>query len=89
MELIEIKKKEVQRAEISLKIADTIKNYTFSYSDKDIFVVDFPEELRRLLRLLPASITHSLVEKIENFITTDENDLPLEMELEKEILQLV
>lgn len=89
MELIEIKKTDKQKAEISLKIADTVKNYSFSYCDKDIFVVDFPEELRRLLRLLPVSITHCLVEKIENFVTSNINELPLEIELEKEILQLV
>ena len=89
MELIEIKKNGKQRAEISLKIADTVKNYSFSYTDKDIFAVDFPEELKRLLRLLPVSITHSLVEKIENFVTEDIGDFPLEIEIEKEILQLV
>lgn len=89
MELIEIKKTNNQTAEISLKIADTVKNYTFSYSDKDIFAVNFPEELKRLLRLLPVTITHSLVEKIENFVTADINELPIEIEIEKEILQLV
>ena len=89
MELIEINKKEKHQAEIKLKFADTEKKYKFSYSDGEIFTVDFPEELRRILRLLPASITHSLVEKIENYLTSNTVNFPFEMEVEREILQLV
>lgn len=89
MELIEINKKEKHQAEIKLKFADTEKKYEFSYSDGEIFTVDFPEELRRILRLLPASITHSLVEKIENYVTSNTVNFPFEMEVEREILQLV
>lgn len=89
MELIEIKKKRGNLAEISLKIADTEKKYTFKYLDGDIFAVDFPEELRKILRLLPVSMTHSLVEKIENYLKSDVENFPFEMEIEREILQLV
>ena len=89
MELVEIKKIGKQKAEINLKIADTIKEYSFSFVDNEIFAVDFPEELRKILRLLPASITHSLVEKIEQFLTADLNEMPFEIELEREILELV
>lgn len=89
MELIKIKKREKNQAEISLKIADTEKTYSFTYFDNDIFAVDFPEELRRLLRLLPTSITHSLVEEIENYLKSDIENFPFELEIEKEILQLV
>lgn len=89
MELIEIKKRENNLAEIVLKISDVEKKYTFKYSDKEIFAADFPEELRRILRLLPATMTHSLVEKIEKFLTTDTETFPFNMEVEKEILQSV
>ena len=89
MELIRINKTNKNQAEILLKIANVKKTYLFSYSEKDIFSIDFPEELRKILRLLPASVTHSLVEKIENFLTSNLNDLPFEVEIEKEILQLV
>ncbi len=89
MELIEINKKENHQAEIKLKFADTKRKYKFSYTDGDIFTVDLPEELRKILRLLPAPITHSLIEKIENFLTADTVSFPFEMEIEREILQLV
>lgn len=89
MELIRIDKKSKNQAEILLKFADIKKKYSFVYSDNDIFTLDFPEELRKILRLLPASVTHSLVDKIENFLTSEINDLPFEVEIEKEILQLV
>ena len=89
MEIIEIKKRRGNFAEICLKIADTEKKYSFKYYDGDIFAVDFPEDLRKILRLLPASVTHSLVAKIESFLTLGVNDFPLEVEIEKEILQMV
>ena len=89
MEIIKINKKANRQAEIELKFADTKKKYKFSYSDGEIFTVNFPEELRKILRLLPVSITHSLVEKIENYLTSNTVNFPFEMEIEKEILQLV
>ncbi len=89
MELIEIRKRSENLAQIHLKIANTEKKYSFKYSDSDIFVVDFPEELRKILRLLPVSMTHSLVDKIENYLKSDVVNFPFEMEIEKEILQSV
>jgi hypothetical protein len=89
MELISINKKSKNQAEILLEFADVTKNYSFLYFDNDIFAVDFPEDLRKILRLLPVSVTHSLVAKIENFLTSNINDLPFEVEIEKEILQMV
>lgn len=89
MDLISITKKNKNQAEILLKFADITKNYSFFYSDNDIFTVDFPEELRKILRLLPVSVTHSLVTKIENFLTSNVNEPPFEVEIEKEILQMV
>lgn len=89
MELIGINKKGKNQAEIKLKIADTEKTYSFAYTKGDIFTVDFPEELRRLLRLLPAFVTHSLIEKIENYLVSEIDNFPFELEIEKEILQLV
>jgi hypothetical protein len=89
MELIRIDKTGENQAEILLKIADVKKKYLFRYSKNEIFTLDFPEELRKILRLLPVSVTHSLVAKIENFLTSDVDDLPFEVEIEKEILQMV
>ncbi len=89
MELIGIKRKKKHLAEIRLKIADTEKKYLFSYSDGDIFAFDFPEEFRKILRLMPVSVTHSLIEKVENFLKSDVENFPFEMEIEKEILQSV
>lgn len=89
MELIEIDKKGKLQAEITLKFADTEKKYKFNYSDGEIFTVDFPEDLRKILRLLPSSITHRLVENIEDYMVSNIKIFPFEMEVEKEILQLV
>lgn len=89
MELIEINKTEKNKAEITLKIADSMKKYEFTYSVGEIFSADFPGELRKILRLLPVPITHSLVGKIENFLTSKHVSLPFELEIEKEILQMV
>lgn len=89
MELITINKKKNNQAEITIKFADIEKTYKFSYTKGEIFTVDFPEELRKILRLLPVSITHSLIEKIENFLTADSVSFPFEIEIEKEILQMV
>lgn len=89
MELVEIRKKANHQAEIVLDFADTVKKYEFSYTDGDVFSVDFPEELRKLLRLLPSTVSHSMIEKIENFLTSNTVNFPFEMEIEKEILQMV
>jgi len=89
MELINIKKTGELKAEISLSIGDIVKKHTITYTDGDIFSIDFPEELRRFLRLVPSSITHKLFERIEHFLTADKKEFPFEMEIEKEILQMV
>lgn len=89
MKLAKIKKLENNLAEIVLKISDSEKKYSFTYSGREIFAADSPEELRKILRLLPASVTHSLVEKIETFLITDRKEFPFELEIEKEILQSV
>ncbi len=88
MELIKIRETGNHLAEIKLKFADTEKTYSFTYSNSDIFTVDFPEELRRILRLLPASITHSLTEKIENYLAGNADNFPFQIEVEKEILEM-
>lgn len=89
MEIIGIKKTGDKTAEIDLKIADEIKSYSFTFTDESIFTVDFPEDLRRFLRLVPATITHSLVEKIELSLKAEIKEFPFKLEIEKEILQLV
>lgn len=67
MELIEISKKQKGSGEIKLLIAGKIKKYEFSYRDGKLFAVDFPEDLRKILRILPPKVTQGLVKKIKNF----------------------
>jgi hypothetical protein len=89
MELVEIRKGPKGKAAIKLRIADTLKEYEFSYFDREIFAVDFPEELRMVLRVLPPKVTQGLVRKIKSFTTADPGSLPHELELERRALQLV
>jgi len=89
MELIDIKRVSGNNAEIAIKIGGTVKRYGFSYTEGEIFVADFPEELRRLLRLLPVTVAQSIVSKVENCLTSNVPGFPFEFEIEKEILQLV
>lgn len=89
MELIDVTKTRKGRAGITIKIGGAIKKYEFSYSGGDIFVVHFPDELKRLLRLLPVTVAQSMVQKIESNLTTNVVSLPFEIEIEKEILQMV
>lgn len=89
MELVDIRKTEPGKAEITIGIGGTTKIYDFSYVDKEIFAVQFPEELERMLRLLPVSVMQSIVKKIKKVLTAKDTTLPYSIELEKEILALV
>ena len=82
MKIIEINKMAINHAEMKFKFTNEVRKFEFSYSDGEIFTADFPEELRKLLRLLPTSITHSLIEKIENHLTKDIVSFPFEIEIE-------
>lgn len=90
MELVDITKTGKGHAGITMRIGGRIKKYEFSYSSGDMFVAHFPDELKRLLRLLPVSVAQSVVQRIETSLTTTHAvNLPFEIEIEKAILQLV
>lgn len=89
MELIAVNKLTDNQAEATFSIAGSLRTYQFSYHDKDIFVAQFPEEMIRFLRLLPVPVTQSVVTKIADCLASTKQSLPFELELEKEILQLV
>lgn len=89
MEIVEINKTRMDRAEVTMRIGGAIKRYEFSYSNGGIFVAHFPEEMKRLLRLLPVTVARSIVTKIEASLSSNGITLPFEVEIEKEILLLV
>ncbi len=76
---------------MTLKFAESLKTYNFSYSnlEGDIFAVDLPEDLRRLLRVLPVPITQSLVRKLEDTLKRDDGNFPADLELESRLLEMV
>ncbi len=89
MELIEIRKLQKGKGEIKLLIAGKSRKYGFSYHDNEIFVVDFPEDLRKILRILPPSVTQGLVKKVKYFTEIDPRFMLPEAKFEKELLSLV
>jgi hypothetical protein len=89
MELIDVTKTRKGHARLTIKIGGAIKKYEFSHSTGDIFVAHFPDDLKRLLRLLPVAVAQSVVANVENCLTTKTVRLPFEIEIEKEILQMV
>jgi hypothetical protein len=89
MELVEISKTKQGKGEIKLLIAGKLKRYEFAYFDDEIFAVDFPEDLKKILRILSPRATRSLVEKIKHFTHTDPSFLKQETKFEKELLALV
>lgn len=78
MELIGLNKKGGRKIELVLKVGDKIKSFDFEYSSKDIFAVDFPESLRKILRPLPVSVTQNLVNLIENYVNFGLNEFSKE-----------
>jgi hypothetical protein len=68
MELIGINNKSEKKIEIILKIDGKLKPFDFEYSSNGIFAVNFPESLRKILRPMPVSVTHSLVNLIEDYV---------------------
>lgn len=89
MELVEITKEQEGKGRIKLLIAGKIKKYDFSYFEGEMFAVDFPEELKKILRVLPPKTTQGLVRKIKNFTDTEPGFILHGSELEKELLALV
>jgi len=89
MELVEISKKQKGQGEIKLLIAGKLKRYEFSYRDGDLFAVDLPEDLRKILRILPPKVTQGLIKKIKHFTETDSRFAVPEAKFEKELLLLV
>lgn len=83
MELVRINKKGEKRAEAILKVGGDIKNFRFRYSAGEIFAVDLPENLRKILRPLPVSVTQALIKAIEDYVTSDVIKFPVELKSEK------
>ncbi|MGD9588242.1 MAG: hypothetical protein AB7Q37_05850 [Pyrinomonadaceae bacterium] len=89
MELLEISKNQKGTGEIKLLIAGKQKKYEFSYRDGELFAVDFPEDLRKILRILPPKVTQGLVKKIKNFTEIEPRFTLHEAKFEAELLRLV
>lgn len=90
MEVLGISKTRAGKGTIKLRIADTRKSYPYSYvTDGTIFGVQFPEELNRILRVLPPRVMQNLIKKIEHFTAEESSLHARELELEKHALQLV
>ncbi len=89
MELIDVKKTRPGQAEMTIFFGGTRIRYDITYANADIFVVSFPDELKRLLHLMPVSVTQSIVSKLGSVLTADGDGLPFKIEVEKEILALV
>lgn len=68
MELIGLNRKDNKKIELILKIGDKLKAFEFEYSSNEIFAVNFPESLRKILRPMPVKITQNLVNLIENYV---------------------
>ncbi len=78
MELIGLNKKGKKKIEIILKVGRKLESFDFEYSSSDIFAVNFPENLRRILRPMPVSVTQNLVNLIENYVNFGLNDFSKE-----------
>ena len=91
MEIIEIAKTDKDRGKITLKFAGALRYYDFTVFNPDggIFGVSFPEELNRLLRVLPIPITQTLVRAIRDSVESNATDLPTDLKLESRLLEMV
>ena len=89
MDLVDVRKTSPGKAVMTIDFAGSLRLYDISYSNADIFVVNFPDDFTRLLHLLPVAISRSVVSKLKSVLTANENGLPYTIELEKEILALV
>lgn len=89
MELIEISKKEKGKGEIKLLIAGKSKKYEFTYVDGELFAVDFPEDLRKILRLVSPGVAQGLLKKIKHFTDPDPVFAHHDANFERELLALV
>ena len=89
MDLLEIRKRQKGTGEIKLLIAGKRKKYEFSYLNGELFAVDFPEDLRKILRILPPKVTQGLVKKIKNFTEIEPRFVLQEAVFEKELISLV
>ncbi len=78
MELIGLNKKGERKIEIILKVGGKLKAFDFEYSSNDVFVVNFPESLRKILRPMPVSVTQNLVNLIEDYVNFGLNEFSTE-----------
>lgn len=89
MELLEISKKEKGKGEIKLLIAGKSKKYEFTYVEGELFAVDFPEDLKKILRIVSPSVAQGLLKKIKHFTAPDPVFTRQDSNVERELLALV
>lgn len=89
MELLEISKKRQGKGDIKLLIAGKSRKFEYSYVEGDVFAVDFPEDLKKILRILSPGVTQGLLKKIKHFTEPDPIFDRQEAKFEKELLALV
>ena len=60
-----------------------VREFVFDYFDNELFGVDFPEDLRKLLRSLPASITQTVVKVVKQVVRDEFVYLPIFLNAQK------
>ncbi len=83
MEILTIRQINNQKLELVLGINGSEKIFRFNYRLEDIFAVDFPEDLRKILRPLPASITQELVKTLKLYLKSDSVIFPITLKTRK------
>lgn len=83
MEVLNIKKLKDQEIELVLEINGSKESFHFKYWLEDIFAVDFPEELRKILRPFPASVTQKLVKTLKLYLQADSMNFPVNLKTRK------
>ena len=83
MEVIKIQKQPNNQIEMTVREKSRVRQFVFTYFDNELFGVDFPEELRKLLRPLPASITHTVVKAIKQVVRDEFVRLPIFLNAQK------
>ena len=83
MEVVKIQKQANNQIRMTVKEKGRVRPFVFTYFDNELFGVDFPEELRELLRPLPASITQTVVKAIKQVVRDEIVRLPLFLNAQK------
>lgn len=83
MEVIKIQKQANNQIRMTVREKGRVRQFEFDYFDNQLFGVNFPEELRELLRPLPASITQTVVKAIKQVVRDEFVRLPLLLNAQK------